>query len=677
MAIAYASARQIQRSRGHKALDRLAYLLRQDIVWSKTGQHFDYSGRPDLAASLTLVPNDCAPVGATELWTEVEAATNRKKAVLGFELLLALPMASELDLEHSLRMTATFVRDLIVDKHGLAATLAVHDPHADAKGDWDDTPVTGGPVSDTFGQIMQLAAANRHVHVMVTPSRMTPYGLSKTRYTALDPCIRGQKIYGRNWGRLWGLYQNSFFAENGLDLRVTPNPPVSLRTVPLKTVRRARKRQRHTNPMATGRSLLVNQAREEENGTQLLAIDPALAAFKMPFTRDQLRSFFQRHFADDIARELSQAAIGLGGCVELDLPDTREWFVSTNQVQHEMAAFGRALMLSGRNTSQKDVSALMAEGFDLHTKSVVQTALNGDDLTLVQTSSRAESLATDIANVAGRAGLTPVVIANGAGHPMPQAIIRTPAELRTKMVSRALIIVDDIDALDADELSTILAAALAGGNRTVLLRRTNSDWPPLELIDLIANHVKVLDWQAPSLNAQSALRVRHGPPAAHREKSAQAPRTGIVLTPKGSAVSPDKNWPRFGVDMDGTVLTAPNPIAHAIHFFASSPHSIDWRPIDLNTARDDALLVQKLRLWDPDLQAPLPSRRIENDWDDEVSPDALAIEEAAFANLEEDYSDFVPDDDPDPDASAYEDLEWSLESSEGHEPDFDDAFEPD
>jgi hypothetical protein len=124
MAIAFARATPIQRSRAHSTVHRLAYNTRSLLTAERTGERLDFRGRADLVSTMTLMPTGVDACGdAQALWEAVEAASRLKDAALGFELLLALPTPSELPIETSVRLAENFVKRVIVDRHQLPATI--------------------------------------------------------------------------------------------------------------------------------------------------------------------------------------------------------------------------------------------------------------------------------------------------------------------------------------------------------------------------------------------------------------------------------------------------------------------------------------------------------------------------------------------------------------------------
>ena len=526
-----------------------------------------------MVETFTLLPPGIAePVGgAHELWQAMELASKRVDAVLGLELVLSLPMPDECPSEVSVAMARAFIRSVIVDRHQLAATLAVHGPHGTLSDEALFDEVFGGPDGDRFARATAMARVNIHVHAMISPRQVTPAGLAKRRYTALDPINRGTVVYGRAWGRLWAQFQNRFFASLGSVLRVTPNPPVALTPVPLPAVRRWRNCLGRTNSPMNGRALLVNPEREHENRAIVETINGALGCFHAPFTRDELDALYHRHVPPEIAKELTEATIGLD-CVTLGASGSKvEWYASAYQVQRELRAFGLAILLGERWKAQRDVSRNVSEGFADLTRAVLVEIFGGPDLTIIKTWGAAELLAADIARIGEDAGLTPVTIATPAGHPIPTSVVRDIIALRTKMVSDAVIIVDDADALVPQELSLVLAAAVAGNNRLVLIRRQETDWTPLALLDLMGHHAPTLPWSAmpaPAMVVDAGPRL--GPP------------TTAITLPLAHAAQKQAapGWPLFAVDLLGEVVTSARDIVSTIGLLATAPGDLEWGEIN-------------------------------------------------------------------------------------------------
>lgn len=495
MAIGYARATPIQRSKGRSTVQRLAYLLRTEMRDARTGLLFDFRHRQDLISSFTVLPAGCADSagGAPALWNAVEKASARRDAALGIELLLALPMPAECPVAVSQAMVELFVRTVIVDKHHLAATVAVHAPHdTHTEGDEDDATSRD---DDAFAQAMSAGSANLHAHILISPRQLTALGLSRRRYTALDPVTRNGRTVGRNWGRLWRHFQNAYFTSIGFELRVAPNPPIDLVPVPLQVVRRWRRRMLRANPAVNGRKLLVNAERERSNRDIVETLEGAMACFEQPFTENELAAFYRRHLPTELARELTSATIGLGYCVEIASAGAlRKWYASIYQIHDELAVFGRAVLLSARFETAVDVSDFVREGFPARTKRLLVDLFSGADLVMIKAAENPTTLVTDMARLAQTAGLMPVSVVTAAGHALADCVVRTVADLSGRMASKALLIIDDADALTPKELALVLAAGVAGGNKVALIRRADTDWPRLDLLALIGKHVSTLEW---------------------------------------------------------------------------------------------------------------------------------------------------------------------------------------
>lgn len=665
MAIAFARATQIQRSHGHSTIQRLAYLTRSRIVSRRTGEIFDYSDRRDGFYTSTVLPRGCEHFGDDphRLWEIMEAASDLPKAVLGFELLLSLPMPCEFEVLESCVIAEQFVRQIIVAKHGLAATMAVHTPHGAPDDLLRQDLVDQNGDRDEFARSMAMASANLHCHVLVSARQLTPQGPARKRYTELDPINRNGTVYGRNWGRLWHLFQNQAFETAGSTLRVTPNPPIALRPVPITAVRRWRRSKRTNDPLVDGRALLVNTSREQENREAVESLDDAVSCFRAPFTRVELETFYARHVVPDYAKELVEATVGLGLCVELDIANNDvQWFAGVHLVQSELAALGRALMLSERSSCTLDVSQKVRKEFSSATQTVLEKLFAGSDLVIVEAQSRADLLSRDIAGIANRAGIIPVTIATPAGHPAPKSALVEIKDLSKRMISQAIVLIDDPDSMSATELSLALASGLAGNNKVVLLRRGDSDWPRLELLDVLSHHVQVLKWR--SMLQRSPSNVE---PLATRGNL----KTAIIHQPRGHfSAPPSLGWPRFCVDAFGEVSTSPPSVAATMQLLATTSLDIQWHYPGYLPDIDAAGLSKRLDLWlethADGLSTIDASRDVE--WDE------FGLEAAAFETLEQgDWEE--PEDDIDIDGPLSEEEPDENAADEPSENDWDD-FEP-
>lgn len=495
MAIPFASARYIQRSKGHSSVKRLAYISRAKIVDKRTGEEFDYTDREPAFEIFALLPDDApsALYRPTALWNAIETGSKRADAAVGIDLLLSLPTSSQMSETQAAAMVRRFITEAIIKPHGLGATVALHRPHPLEGSDLNFEAGEQEP-DDSFARMLKAGDFNIHAHVLVTPRQVDSSGISRRRYTALD-VQHGVASTGIDWGRLWGRFQNAFYHELGLDLRVRPNPPVALAQRPLKAVRTKRTALQKRNPELKARDLLVSPAREQINADLVRDTNIALACFDGPFTRGELKDFFQRYFDSTFADELIDEAIGLGDAVTI-YPQSAShlhWFAPAGLVQKELACLGRSLILANRRLCPLRHPSVTA-GYLRHTANLLRSIAASNDISVVEANGDAATLLADLMSLARESDLIPVAVTNAAGHRTPKGIKRTVASLQRKPASRAVLIVDEPDAMTTNEIDILLQATIAGKNKLILIRRQTSVWPRLQLLDMLANNVEVFAW---------------------------------------------------------------------------------------------------------------------------------------------------------------------------------------
>lgn len=538
MAIRFASLMFIKRRQGHAVLNRLAYIGRQRLVSPRTGEIFDYTDRSDLEGDVkTLLPSGAAAqfADAFSLWSSVDAAATHKHAILGLDLVLSLPPLDEMEPDLSREMLEAFLRATILS-HGLAATYAIHQPHTELDTDELAADLLLEPAAaaaDPFSDAMRVGRLHRHAHALVTPRQLGPLGLARRRYQGVDPTIRnGAVVDALNWGRLWGVHQNQFFAEHGLELRVRPRAPFSVPKASLPAVRKWR-RKLQSNPDIAGRDLLAHPEFEKANADALRSVGAALETLERPFTRGELQSLALRYLGADEARELTDAIIGLAGVLELG--DGRgagsRWLASHDVIVTELGVFGRAAALAARSRPAPAVPDLGA-GYSAPARALLRALTAGPDLVLLDTHADPATLLEDVARLAERTGRKPVSIAHGAGSAHPEAIIVGVRRLARKPVSSAIILVDQADALSAAELDLIVQAALSGNCQLVLVRRAAGIWPRSRLLDLVGQRALRLSWGQP-VPSTPADRIRRGDFAAVVDELA---RDGRIIDARGTAI---------------------------------------------------------------------------------------------------------------------------------------------
>lgn len=201
MAIQFARMRIITRSNGGNAVRSAAYNARTNSHSERTGESFYFTHRDGHVHHELILPEDTPEhlTDANALWNAAQAAEKRINSQEAKELLLALPA----DPEVSDQMRAEMVRGFLQETFGrakLAMQVDIHSPH---EGD-----------------------TNHHAHVLISTRELGAGGFGPKVRALNGQFARGQMIDGERWGALWRDYQNSYFADRDLDLRVDAISPV-------------------------------------------------------------------------------------------------------------------------------------------------------------------------------------------------------------------------------------------------------------------------------------------------------------------------------------------------------------------------------------------------------------------------------------------------------------------
>ena len=201
MAIAFARLQYVKRSAGQNACHKAAYNGRTAITNERTGETYNYANKGDSAHHEILLPEgvNARFKDARVLWSEVEKRETRVNSQVAKEMVFALPDDACVSFAHKLEMVRQFVTLHFVDK-GLAVQLDIHEPHEETDHNW-------------------------HAHVLMTTRRFTKSGEhlgDKAR--DLDGEVRmGVLMEAQRWGELWKAFQNQYFKDHGIDLRVDEN----------------------------------------------------------------------------------------------------------------------------------------------------------------------------------------------------------------------------------------------------------------------------------------------------------------------------------------------------------------------------------------------------------------------------------------------------------------------
>lgn len=171
MASYHCSIKPVSRGSGRSGTAAAAYRAGACLSDERTGEVHDYTHKQGIESAELVLP-DGVNLDREQLWNAAEKAEKRKDARVAREFELALP--AELTKEQRRALAAEFAKSL-VDKHGVAADVAVHEPSR--KGD----------------------QRNHHAHILITTRQISAQGLGeKTDLEREDKALRAQgKASGR------------------------------------------------------------------------------------------------------------------------------------------------------------------------------------------------------------------------------------------------------------------------------------------------------------------------------------------------------------------------------------------------------------------------------------------------------------------------------------------------
>lgn len=195
MAIQFARMRIITRSSGGNVVRSAAYNARSNSHSERTGESFYFKHRDGHVHHELILPEN-APAHLQEanaLWNAAQAAEKRINSQEAKELLLALPADAVVTGDMRAEMVRGFLRENFGPSN-LAMQVDIHGPHEGDK--------------------------NHHAHVLISTRELDADGFGAKVRSINGQFAKGQMIDGEKWGALWRDYQNGFFAERELDLRV-------------------------------------------------------------------------------------------------------------------------------------------------------------------------------------------------------------------------------------------------------------------------------------------------------------------------------------------------------------------------------------------------------------------------------------------------------------------------
>lgn len=163
MASYHCSIKPVSRGKGRSGIAAAAYRAGVCLKDERTGEVHDYTRKQGVEHTELVLPERVS-LDREQLWNAAEGTEKRKDARVAREFELALP--AELTPEQRRELATDFAKSL-VDKYGVAADVAVHEPSR--KGD----------------------QRNHHAHILITTRQVTAQGLGeKTDLEREDKALR-------------------------------------------------------------------------------------------------------------------------------------------------------------------------------------------------------------------------------------------------------------------------------------------------------------------------------------------------------------------------------------------------------------------------------------------------------------------------------------------------------
>lgn len=183
MAIYYLAVSNVRRAEGRSVVAAAAYRAGVRLLDERTGEIFDYRPRSGVEA-VGLVGWTSA---RSALWNDAERAEKRRDAVVGREVVVALP--HELPPEARLALVVSFA-GWLRERHGVAVDWAIHAPSDD--GD----------------------ERNTHAHLLLT-SRCAENGALTVKTRELDD-RRRSRLHIEAWRMHWAERCNDVLNQHGI-----------------------------------------------------------------------------------------------------------------------------------------------------------------------------------------------------------------------------------------------------------------------------------------------------------------------------------------------------------------------------------------------------------------------------------------------------------------------------
>lgn len=291
MAIQFARCEYVSRSTGGNACRKASYNQRAVVHCERTGEVFSFKDRGGNIHHEILLPEGAHSKfkNSEALWNEAEKCEKRKDSQVAKEFVIALPDDQEITVEDRIELTRRFAQ-FIVEK-GVAVQLDVHSPHEGEK--------------------------NWHAHLLATTRRFSEDGLTfcEKKATDLDPIIRnGIVVEGDIWGEIWKVLQNTYFEEQGYNLKVDP-----IGIVPQEHLGPVR--MRHHMNEALLRARLLQEANEKIASCPKSVLEE-ITRTRAVFSEKDVDFFLKKHVPFNEREGLLEKVMSSSGVLQLYDKDT-------------------------------------------------------------------------------------------------------------------------------------------------------------------------------------------------------------------------------------------------------------------------------------------------------------------------------------------------------------------
>lgn len=495
MPIGFARMQILRRKVGHDARQRYNYIAR-------LGEH---ARRGDLALGpVTLAPPDTpTQLTGASLWSAVENQSGRKDAIVGAELLLALPRYSELGAVAATALVAAFCQAMIVS-HGLGASYAIHGVHEPEDAEQDAAMTIEDADGPSIADLLDMVSSWPHAHVLVTPRCLGPEGFSPFRCSILEPLIRGA---GKNrtvlcavpWPKVWTRYLNAALTQAGSDKRVRLKAPHSGQHIGPARALALLQGDIERGEAPEGQMWPRLNAKIEARNAQTLLAAPELS--EPVFTRTEVADLISRYLDIGGPALAARANKTLEAIDALPLPDplTGEptaWLSTRATLERARRSVGLAQSLANKRASTalsrgavEATIARLERDPDL-TPAMVNSLADGHRLVTIETGDFG-SLLPALDEIASHAGMEVIHLGHKAmtlaalGRQQVRFVI--PSQIENKLRSGDLVIVDRPDALELADLETLLYRALRCDCRLLFIRRPHTlVFPRSPILDRVA-----------------------------------------------------------------------------------------------------------------------------------------------------------------------------------------------